>query len=144
MQVQAGQLKGQRSDQGICGIPVADNQHYQQWALEDTSIPGSTGASPWRPYHPACVGLLQIAIFSLLTPKYVYTRWCSNNLGWLLIIGGIVWYFVWSGIGAAVFVRSTDEDRRPVPGAGDVPRWISGVTVLGALALIGSGIAVLV
>lgn len=65
-------------------------------------------------------------------------------MGWLLIIGGVVWYFVWSGIGGAMAVKKTGGSRSPQPGSGDVPSWLSGVTLLGGAALVIAGIVVLV
>ena len=65
-------------------------------------------------------------------------------MGWLLIIGGIVWYFVWSGVGGAISVKRTGGRHNPVPGSGDVPTWLSAVTLLGSLGLIITGIVVLV
>jgi hypothetical protein len=57
-------------------------------------------------------------------------------MSWVWIIGGIIWYFVWSGIASAVFVKRVGGHREPVPGTGDVSSWISGVAMLGWVVVI--------
>lgn len=63
-------------------------------------------------------------------------------MAWLFIIGGVVWWFAWSGISAAMFVKK-GSGGDPRPGTGDVPAWVSVVMLVGSLALIGYGVILL-
>lgn len=61
-------------------------------------------------------------------------------MGWLLILGGVAWYFIWGvGVAGALYMRKGGQGP-PQPGTGDVPAWVSRVALIGAVALVIVGI----